>query len=197
MPTSSAGPTDTTVLSGFTDVTLPEQGKLRFDLYKLRAEEYLGRYESMRVLEWKILFQMYGGYAAIALAYDHLQTKNSDNQILLACFAIFATLAFYSAARYLTFRIQERLISFDNARRAYLKQMHALLQTSEIPMKPLGHRFHWSYHTQLLLSTLTCFCLVSYASTRGLPITVSAVVAGIAGVALLACLPIKWAMPVD
>jgi hypothetical protein len=185
-------------MADFTNLPQAEQGKLLFDLYKLRVEEFRGRYESMRELEWKILFQMYGGYAAIAVVYEHLQVKSSTNQILLSYSAIVATLVFYAAARYLTFRIQERLIKFDTARDKYVRQMHVLLQCEEETPIPLGHRYHWSYHTQLILSTLTCLYLVGYESTQGLtfpfrpPITVGAVVAGVVITALLLSMKIKW-----
>jgi hypothetical protein len=167
MATPPTPPSIPIVLAGFDDVSPQERGKLRFDLYKVRVEEFRGRYESMRELEWKILFQMYAGYAAIAVIYEHL--KGSSVPILTSCVAIGATVVFYIAARVLTYRIEERLIVFDSIRLRYLTEMHTLLGTKEIPWQNrLGNTYHWSYHTQLRLSTLVCLSLVGYEATRGL-----------------------------
>ena len=147
-----------------------DPGKLRFELYKVRAEEYRGRYESMRELEWKILFQMYAGYAAIGIIYDHLRKTGSAtiDQSSLSWLAILAAVAFYAAARYLTYRIEERLIAFDACRLDYLSAMHASLTVDEIALGPLGSTYYWSYHTQLTLSTLACLAVIGYAATQGL-----------------------------
>jgi hypothetical protein len=151
-----------------------DQGKLRFELYKSRVEEYRGRYESMRELEWKILFQMYAGYAAIGVVYEHLRKAGTpaSSQGLLSLLAIGATVAFYAAARYLTYRIQERLIVFDAARIDYLRAMHESLAAAAIPLGSLGSTYYWTYHTQLILSTLACLALIGYAATQGLSASV-------------------------
>jgi hypothetical protein len=38
-------------MADFTNLPQEEQSKLRYDLYKLRVDEFRGRYESMRELE--------------------------------------------------------------------------------------------------------------------------------------------------
>jgi len=50
----------------------------KIDLFKLRAAEYRERYESMRNLEWKVLFQTYAGYAGIAAGVAHIHGLQWD-----------------------------------------------------------------------------------------------------------------------
>ena len=144
--------------------------KLQFELYKLRIEEYHNRYESMRALEWRLLFQVYAGYAAIAFAFKYLNASGEfPNSKLVAWLAIFATLIFYLASRYLTYRIQERLIKFDETRERYMAESGSALHVHE--PRPgtdsLGHKYYWTYHIQLILSTLTLAGLLAYEAAKG------------------------------
>jgi hypothetical protein len=147
----------------------------------------------MRELEWKILFQMYAGYAAIGIAYEHLRSKNFAHQGLISSVSVGATAAFYLAARYLTYRIQERLIAFDGVRDRYFTLMHNLVGADEVPAPRLGRPYYWTYNTQVILSTLACLCLVGYQVSRGLSIAPPAIPATVLmGGALTAALRIGW-----
>jgi hypothetical protein len=126
----------------------------KYSLYKFRAAEYLARYESMRSVEWRVLFQTYGGYAAIAIVSVHIHGKFQHGW--LGSFLIMAmTVAFFIATQYLYARIQERLINFNETYEAYANAMHwvpSFVEELGPSTAALGHQYYWTYTTQLLLS---------------------------------------------
>lgn len=142
-----------------------------FDLYKLRAEEYRSRYESMRALEWNTLLQVYAGYGAIALSYGHLAELFKDDSFhigVISSIAMAGTICFYCAGRYMTYRIQERLMRFNGVYGQYMKAMHDSLDLDILEVSPpLKHRYFWTYHAQLLLSTATLTGLLLYEELMG------------------------------
>jgi hypothetical protein len=142
--------------------------KLRVDLYKFRAEEYRGRYESMRNLEWKVLFQVYAGFAAIAVAFTYVREHELGHDKVVSLLAMVVTLIFYAAARYLSFRIQERLIRFNQTLENYLAELDSALQISRPNpgTDSLGHQYYWTYHIQLILSTLTLWGLLAFQAAK-------------------------------
>src|SRR6266700_3045167 len=91
-------------------------------LFSSRAEEYLDRYEKIRDLEWKIVFQLYVGYAALAVAFIHLAAEFCGHASFLVV-AMGATITFFAAVQYVYFRIQERLIVFNETHEAYIRNM--------------------------------------------------------------------------
>ena len=146
--------------------------KLRLDMYKLRAEEYRKRYESMRSLEWKVLFQVYAGYAAIAVAFYRLiEGQRFDHSGVVAGLAISATAIFYLASRYLNYRIEERLINFNETYLSYLDVMQSSLEVDKQGpgTSALGGKYYWTYRVQLILSTLTLTGLLLYEAAAGFP----------------------------
>ena len=140
----------------------------KLDLYKLRATEYRERYESMRNLEWKVLFQTYAGYAGIVAAVAHIHGL----QWYVPRRMMIGTFIFFIATQYLSMRIQERLINFDATYESWIKQI-CLLVGVDANFDPgpgiqkLWHKYTWTYHTQLLLACLTSMGLLSYEA--GLP----------------------------
>jgi hypothetical protein len=135
----------------------PVENNPRIDLYKLRAAEYRDRYESMRSLEWKVLFQAYVGYAAIATVFWHCH-KILDWQV--SRMAMTVTCVFFLATQYLCFRIQERLISFNVTYENYMKELYGLAGI-DLNFDPgpgtnnLSHKYFWTYDIQLLLAGIT------------------------------------------
>jgi hypothetical protein len=55
----------------------PDFNRDKIEAYKIGADEFRERYEGMRDLEWKLLLQVYAGYAAIATVYTFLIGGNS------------------------------------------------------------------------------------------------------------------------
>jgi hypothetical protein len=144
------------------------QGDPKIDLYKLRAAEYRERYESMRDLEWKVLFQTYAGYAGIAAAVAHIHGL----QWYVPRRMMIGTFIFFLATQYLSIHIQERLINFDATYESWIKQLYPLVGIDPKfdpgpGTKNLWHKYTWTYHTQLLLACLTSMGLLSYEA--GLP----------------------------
>jgi len=175
-----------------------DRGKAQIDLFKYRADEFRDRYESMRTLEWNIIFQTYAGYAAIAVAFKYIRSESPD-QKLVSVLAMLGTTILYLASRYLAFRIQERLLRFDQIRDNYMDQLHSALH---IPppapdVKSLGHPYYWTYDSQLVLSTVTFVGLLAYEARA---VLVSAVEAGVLAFGLIAMVLIiagLWFVPVE
>jgi hypothetical protein len=134
----------------------------------LRASEYRERYESMRKLEWKVLFQTYAGYVGIAAAVAHI----NGLQWYVPHRVMIGTFVFFLATQYLSLHIQERLIDFDATYESWIKQICPLVGVDENfdpgpGTEKLWHKYTWTYHTQLLLACLTSTGLLSYEA--GLP----------------------------
>ena len=146
-----------------------EELERKIDLYTLRAAEYRDRYENMRNTEWKVLFQVYAGYAVIAIVFEHVNDKFHFH-LLVVSLAVLATSVFFAATQYLSFRIQERLINFNKTYDEYVRAMHSQLKIDELGpgTSLLGHKYYWTYHTQLILSILTLAGLLSYEVVAGL-----------------------------
>lgn len=152
--------------------------KLDFELWmlkvencKLRAEEYRVRYEGLRTLEWNTILQIYTGYAAIALVFNYLTDGPGrfQDSLLFAWVAIFVTCGFYIASRYLSYRIQERLVRFGETLENYMKHLDTVLHTpSPNPgTAALGHQYYWTYDTQFILNTTTFVSLLAFEVARG------------------------------
>ncbi len=142
------------------------------DLYKSRAAEYLTRYENMRTLEWKVLFQVYVGYAAIAVLFARL-IESFHFHWMFRIVAMVCTLIFFVAIQYLYFRIQERLILFNETHEAYMNKVRPGSEAGlpkGLGQVALGHQYFWTYDTQLVLSTLTLTGILAYEAVFGFDI---------------------------
>jgi hypothetical protein len=147
------------------------------DLYKMRAEEYEKRYEDMRDYEWKLLLQVYAGYAAMVIAFTYL-TKGDGSSPLqghvdstpLAVIFMGITIVFFSLTCYMTNRVQERLIRFDGLRLEYIKKIHSILIKPEIETE-LFHRdrYFWTFRTQSATNLFVCLAVLSYEFAVGFP----------------------------
>lgn len=158
--------------------------KLQVDLYKFRAAEYRGRYEAMRNLEWKILFQGYAGYAAIAIAFTYVQGNIGHGKVV-SSLAMSATVVFYLGSRYLGYRIQERLIKFNETLKNCLAELGNSLNLSD-PHPSLGHQYYWTYDVQHILSTMTMWGLLAFEAAKGYFECLPAVEIGVGVLALIA-----------
>ena len=135
----------------------------KLDLYKLRAAEYRERYEKMRDLEWKVLFQTYAGYAGIAAACWHIHGLQWE----MPRRVMIGTFIFFLATQYLSLHIQERLLNFNATYDNWMEQVCALagVDSNFDPgpgTKKLWHKYTWTYHTQLFLASLTSVSLLLY-----------------------------------
>lgn len=150
-PTAETNPVPLSLpdLSKATDAERPklelEILKLRLDIHKWRADEYRSRYEGLRTLEWNTILQMYAGYAAIAVAFNYVHgLPEFHGYRPLAWLAITGTLIFYLASRYLSYRIQERLVRFDQTQDNYAEKVSKELHIE--PPKPGGSSLHHQYY---------------------------------------------------
>ncbi len=145
------------------------------DLARSRAKESLDRYESMRGLEWRIVFQLYAGYAVLAVAFIHLADEFRCHASFLVL-ALGATVTFFAAVQYVYFRIQERLIVFNETHESYMRKVRQpenigqenadLAEDSligrQLGQGSLGHQYFWTYDAQLTISTLVCAGMLAY-----------------------------------
>jgi hypothetical protein len=139
------------------------QNDPKIEFYKMRAVEFRARYESMRSLEWKMLIQAYGGYSAIAIGFSKIIRPN-----WLSVFAIVATFLFFLATQYISFRIQERLIKFNEIYEYLVEKVESSLQVDmkvDPTQEKYGHEYFWTYDTQLFLGFLTAVGLLWYETT--------------------------------
>ena len=129
-----------------------------------RAKEYRERYEGMRSLEWQTLVQTYAGYAAIGVAFQKASASFTDcnSSWVVRCFAITATLIFLVAMYYLHYRIEERLIVFDETYEFYMQELHGQPESQHSGTHNLGHQYFWTYDTQMILSSITALGILAY-----------------------------------
>jgi hypothetical protein len=132
------------------------------ELYKLRAEDFARRWENHRHAELQTNFQVYAGYAAIAVAYWRLHEAYPS-----VCYgAAVLTIALYWVTLYLFVRIQERLHYNYEMMRAYLTQLHVAIGTPELPTPPgvrePSHRRWYQFLAQTILTLLTAIALVTF-----------------------------------
>lgn len=105
------------------------------ELWKLRAEDFARNFESLRGVEWRIVFQLYAGYAAVALAFHLLSEKYHGNSVLIAA-AVTAYTILFVTALYLSLRIQERLHSIRYNANKYLDELHLILNERPAHLTP-------------------------------------------------------------
>ena len=141
----------------------------------MRAEEYLARYESMRSLEWKIVFEIYAGYAAIATVFTKL-LNDFHCYRSFPVLAMVTTFIFFAAIQYLYFRIQERLIVFNESHEACMRvarsgekngnHVESFLKEKRLGQDSLKHQYFWTYDVQLFISTIASAGLLAYQFRR-------------------------------
>jgi hypothetical protein len=130
---------------------------------------------------------------AVAFKYLHRE-ENFQHPQLISLLAVAGTIVFYIAGRYLSFRIQERMIFFDKKYQSYIEEIHVLFGVGERgpDWAFVGHQYYWTYHTQLTLGTLTFFGLVAYEAGSGLPAPEGVTVFLIIGAATALGLKLGW-----
>jgi hypothetical protein len=129
--------------------------------FESRAKEYRERYESMRTLEWQTLLQTYAGFAAIAVAFQKADERFQDAWEFRYA-AMWGTLVFAAAMQYMHYRIQERLITFNEDYDYYVRQMRGQKEDQCTGTSALGHPYFWTYDTQMIVVALTTLGMLAY-----------------------------------
>jgi hypothetical protein len=164
------------------------------DLYRLRAEDFARRWENHRRIEWQTNFQVYAGYAAIAVAYSYL--RGGPNSALGAG-AVAATLLLYSTTLYLSRRTQERLHFNAGMTRTYFRELHNIVGAPELnppeDTREPRHQRWYAYGTQIVLTSATAIGLIIYELQTTWPQCVGAnVLAAFSAVVLCALAISRW-----
>ena len=135
------------------------------EYYAKRAEEFRLRYEAMRTLEWQTLIQTYTGYGAIIVAFQKASERFEALHTVspFTSLAAFATLGFAIAMHYLHYRIEERLITFNENHQYYARKMHQGSIVEDAPgTRILGHPYFWTYDIQMAISAFTVLGMMVY-----------------------------------
>jgi hypothetical protein len=96
------------------------------EFYRIRAEDFARSFESLRSVEWRVAFQAYAGYGAIALGYGSLRSAEPLS-VGIAIGTILATLVLALVTLYLSLRIQERLHQTRRLQNACLEELERLI----------------------------------------------------------------------
>lgn len=132
------------------------------DVYKFRAEEFERSFFSLRNLEWKIIFQLYIGYAAIAAAFVGITNKYEVNS-RISTISTLVVIVLAGIETYLSLRIQERLHLARDKQNKYIDKLHdetgAVKITSEIITK---NKRWWGFIPQHIISYIWALGLIIY-----------------------------------
>jgi hypothetical protein len=153
--------------------SLPQEDANLSEFYKARAKEFRERYEGMRTLEWQTLLQTYAGYAAIAVAFPKAADwfNNCHWAWLFRFGAMLVTLVFFGAMHYFYYRIDERLILFDDAYHFFLNKTRGSKPADTPPgLSDLGNRYFWTYNTQFAVSLMAVFALLAFEGNPKTPV---------------------------
>jgi hypothetical protein len=138
-----------------------------FSFLQYRAAEYEKRYETMQQLEWRLTFQVYAGYAAVAIASSHLHDR-LHRSLLVASAAIIATAILYAVFWYVSLRVRERLRYFRKKQNQYIDTLRAMVAIP-VPVadrKGLKHQYVWGISAQQVLSLTAFAAIVVYNLAR-------------------------------
>jgi hypothetical protein len=137
----------------------------QIDLYKLRSEDFSRNFHSHREVEWHTTYQVYGGYAAIVLAYSQLHAKYSSS-IPFMCVGVLLVLILFTSSFYLSRRLQERLHFTRDMQNEYLKKLHEALKIEELPRPSTTrapiHGRHYAAAVQTILSATAALTIIVY-----------------------------------
>ncbi len=144
------------------------KSKQTFSFLQYRATEYEKRYESMQQLEWRLTFQVYAGYAAVAIATTHLHDHARHPQAV-AMAGIAASLVLYLVFWYISLRVKERQEYFRAKQNLYLDRLRTMVDVPDLSVpqrKHLKHEYRWGMASQQVLSFSALAALVIYNLVR-------------------------------
>jgi hypothetical protein len=147
-----------------------DYSKEQIDFLKFRAEEYERRNKAMTDLEWKITFQLYTAYGALALASTYLHDHTRSHAKLVGIEGMVATMVVYCVWAYLSLRIQERLRYTRDKQNLYLDKLHDILSLPQLRLpsrETLKHQYKWAPSAQWVLSSMVGLGLCAYNAARG------------------------------
>jgi hypothetical protein len=137
------------------------------DLYQLRAEEFAKSFESLRTLEWQVIFQLYAGYTLLGGTYSYLISNgNIGHKSVFSWMIIGAIILLCVSVLYLNFQIQKRQHHARTMQNAYLSKLHEILKVQRLEMQ-LGivtpqHQKWYAFFIQTLLSVAFAIGLITF-----------------------------------
>lgn len=139
------------------------------ELYKLMAQDFADRFESMRKLEWQTTFQVYAGYGALGVVSSHLYDKLPGSRALGVA-GILVVGVLWGCTFYVSLRIQERLRYTRDMQNVYLDKLHEVMNISKLARPAatpeLKHQYRWAWRAQTVLSSTTALGLIAYQIAR-------------------------------
>lgn len=122
----------------------------------------------MQQLEWRLTFQVYAGYAAVALASSRLH-DGARHPYEVAAAGIFASVVLYAVFWYTSLRVRERLVFFRSKQNLYIDHLRTVIgvpRFSTPERKRLKHEYAWGMIAQQVLSFTAFAGLIIYNLVR-------------------------------
>ena len=132
------------------------------DVYQLRAEELERSFYSLRGVEWKVVFQVFAGYALIAAGWCKTKTSFSSLTALPFGLAGLCILLWVGSALY-SWMLLQRLRWTRNLQNEYLKKLHETCSASRLNANPQPRfRVWYAFTIQQLLSFVIMLSIVFF-----------------------------------
>lgn len=167
--------------------------KAKCELLKFRAEEIQRNYLSLRVVEWRIAFQSYAGYGAVALVFNALKSENLP-LCRLGTVMVVVAVALYFTSLYFSVRLQERLHFLREAQNKYIDALHHKLKVAQLEADAEDTPIHkgWYAFKAFQMVHITVFLgLLSYVALKSASVLVTtmAIASGPLAIAVLLVAP--------
>ncbi len=135
----------------------------KIDVHKLRAEHFARDFESLRQTEWRVVFQLYVGYGAVALAYSKVKEPEALG-IVAGVTAVLLTLLLFWTTFYALLRLQEHRHAIRRMQIANLEELNQVLRAPDSPFS-VGEATSGGYSlfiAQTILSSVVAATLIIY-----------------------------------
>ena len=119
------------------------------DVYKLRIEDYGRERQSLRDMEWRVFFETFAGYAALAICFVKVHDQTPHSRVVLAL-GILASLVLCFFGSFVLNEIHIRMRSTGDLKRAYFRRLHELTGV-KAEEESKGLRWWWATLPQLVL----------------------------------------------
>lgn len=119
------------------------------ELCKLRIEDYGRERHSLRDMEWRVFFETFTGYAALAVCFAKVHDHMPRSKTVLVI-GIVASLLLCGFGCFLLGEIHLRMRSAADLKRAYFARLHELTGLN-IEKEPDRLRWWWATYPQLAM----------------------------------------------
>jgi hypothetical protein len=135
----------------------------KLDVYKLKAELLARDLESLRQAEWRVTFQLYVGYTAVAFAYSRVRSEEIL-AVIAGASSIVLTLILFWTTFYSLLKLHERLHDIHEMQRGCMAHLHQISGVSELPLTTRGALLdgYDLFVAQTILNSVAAAVLIAY-----------------------------------